>query len=120
VRRREFIALVGGAVVACKLTVWAQQPGPPGVGFLSSLSPQEPTFVMPAFHQGLNETGYETGAALALDGPARRLHTRSSVSHNTVTIKEQLPPSPIIFGLRCRHALGLLPPTRQGLSAACQ
>jgi putative tryptophan/tyrosine transport system substrate-binding protein len=39
----------------------------PVVGFLSSLSPQELTFVMPAFHQGLNEAGFDEGRNIAIE-----------------------------------------------------
>jgi ABC-type uncharacterized transport system substrate-binding protein len=41
--------------------VRAQQPAMPVVGFVSSLSPGDLTFVMPAFHQGLNAAGFEEG-----------------------------------------------------------
>ena len=56
-RRRHFITLLGGAAAALPLAVRAQQPAKPAVGFLSSLSPGELTFVMPAFHQGLKRVG---------------------------------------------------------------
>ena len=39
----------------------------PVVGFLSSLSPLELTFVMPAFHQGLNEAGFVEGRNIAIE-----------------------------------------------------
>jgi ABC-type uncharacterized transport system substrate-binding protein len=65
VRRREFITLLGSA--AGWPLVRRAAAGPPVVGFLSSLSPEEPTFVMPAFHQGLNETGYVEGRNIAIE-----------------------------------------------------
>jgi putative ABC transport system substrate-binding protein len=39
----------------------------PVAGFLSSLPPQELTFVMPAFHQGLNEAGFVEGRNIAIE-----------------------------------------------------
>jgi ABC-type uncharacterized transport system substrate-binding protein len=67
-RRREFLKAIGGvAAVPWPLTVHAQQPALPVAGFLSSLSPQELTLVMPAFHQGLNEAGYAEGRNIAIE-----------------------------------------------------
>jgi putative ABC transport system substrate-binding protein len=60
-KRREFIALVGGATVAWPLTVRAQQPAMPVVGFLTNRSPGESAHLVAAFHQGLGETGYVDG-----------------------------------------------------------
>ena len=58
-RRREFIALVGGAVVAYR-TLVAQQPGKVSrVGFLR-VGPPPPRFVE-GFRQGLRELGYVEG-----------------------------------------------------------
>jgi putative ABC transport system substrate-binding protein len=39
----------------------------PVAGFLSSLSPLELTFVLPAFHQGLNEAGFVEGRNIAIE-----------------------------------------------------
>src|SRR5215207_8800398 len=66
-RRRHFITLLGGAAAALPLAVRAQQPAKPAVGFLSSLSPGELTFVMPAFHQGLNASGFVDGRNIAIE-----------------------------------------------------
>jgi len=66
-RRREFLSLVGGATVLWPLSARAQTPAMPVVGFLSSLSPLELTFVMPALHQGLNEAGFVEGRNIAIE-----------------------------------------------------
>jgi len=63
-RRREFIALAGGAAVsslACPQAARAQQPTMPVLGFLSSGSADAFAHRVRAFHQGLKEAGYVDG-----------------------------------------------------------
>src|SRR5262245_50486313 len=59
-RRREFIAGLGGAAV-WPLVARAQQSSVPVVGFLSSRSPEDSVYVLDAFRKGLRETGYVDG-----------------------------------------------------------
>jgi ABC-type uncharacterized transport system substrate-binding protein len=66
VKRRDFIALLSGAAAGWPFALRAQQPLPV-IGFLSSLSPSELTFVMPAFHQGLNEVGFVEGRNITIE-----------------------------------------------------
>ena len=65
-RRRQFITLLGGAA-AWPVGARAQQSAMPIVGFLSSLSPSELTFVMPAFHQGLNAASFVEGRNIVIE-----------------------------------------------------
>jgi ABC-type uncharacterized transport system substrate-binding protein len=67
-KRREFIALLGG-VAAWPLAARAQQPAMPVVGFLRSglLPGPDTTHRGTAFHQGMKETGYVEGRNVAIE-----------------------------------------------------
>src|SRR3979411_556432 len=66
-RRRDFIALVGGASVGWPRVAHAQVPASPIIGFLNSTSPVAFTRFVAAFQQGLNETGYIEGRNVTIE-----------------------------------------------------
>jgi len=65
VKRREFIAGLGG-VVAWPLAEGAQQPAIPVVGWLRG-GPLPTAEVLAAFRQGLNELGYIEGRNVKIE-----------------------------------------------------
>jgi putative ABC transport system substrate-binding protein len=66
-RRRNFIALLGGAVAVGTLAAHAQQPAMPVIGFMSARSPEDSTHLLAAFRRGLAEGGYVEGQNLSIE-----------------------------------------------------
>ena len=66
-RRRDILALLGGASLVRSLTAHAQQPAIPVIGFLSSRSAAKSASLVAAFHTGLVEGGYIEGQGVYVE-----------------------------------------------------
>jgi ABC-type uncharacterized transport system substrate-binding protein len=67
-RRREFIALLGGAVAAWPLAARSQQSGKlPTIGFLGAATPSVASQLVAAFVQRLRELGWIEGRTVAIE-----------------------------------------------------
>jgi putative tryptophan/tyrosine transport system substrate-binding protein len=67
IRRREFMALLGGAAAAWPVAAGAQQPAMPVVGFIHPQFPNAASSFLAAFHQGLKKAGFVEGQNAAIE-----------------------------------------------------
>jgi putative ABC transport system substrate-binding protein len=67
VKRRDFMALLGGAAASWPITARAQQAAMPVIGFLRSTSAASSAQLVAAFRQGLKEAGFVEGQDVIID-----------------------------------------------------
>jgi putative ABC transport system substrate-binding protein len=65
-RRREFIALLGGGVAGWPLAARAQRPSIPVIGFLDATTAADTVYRVSAFRDGLKEAGFIDGHNVAI------------------------------------------------------
>jgi putative tryptophan/tyrosine transport system substrate-binding protein len=66
-RRRNFIALMSGAIAGSLLPARAQQSAMPAIGFLSSLGRNDRPYLAEAFRRGLSERGFVEQRNVAIE-----------------------------------------------------
>src|SRR5215469_7418365 len=66
-RRRKFIAVLGGAAVVWPLAARPQQKPMPVIGYLSSQSAEALAPILPAFRDGLKAEGYIEGRNVSIE-----------------------------------------------------
>jgi ABC-type uncharacterized transport system substrate-binding protein len=117
-KRREFIALLGGAAT-WPLAARAQQPPPlPIIGFMSARGPEDSAYLLEAFRRGLAEGGFVQGQnvaiefrwahgqydrlpAIAADLVSRRVNVITAVGGDPspIAAKHATSTIPIVFGV---------------------
>jgi putative ABC transport system substrate-binding protein len=66
-KRREFIAVLGGMAATWPFMARAQQPALPVIGFLSSRTAKQAEYLVTAIQEGLKDEGYIEGQNVAIE-----------------------------------------------------
>jgi putative tryptophan/tyrosine transport system substrate-binding protein len=82
-RRREFIAGLGGSAAAWPLAARAQQPAVPVIGWISAV-PGTMERALPLFSQGLAETGYVVGRNVTIDASGDHVGQQAAIAADLV------------------------------------
>ena len=67
IARREFLAMLLGGAAAWPLAARGQQPAMPVIGFMSTRSPEDSTYLLAAFRRSLAEGGFVEGQNVAIE-----------------------------------------------------
>ena len=130
VRRREFIAGLAGTAAATTLrqhAALAQQSAIPTIGWLDFGSPESAREAIPAFQQGLAETGYVDGRNVAVEYRWAEFHddrlptlAADLVGRHVVVIATTGGPAPALAAKAAAPTLGRGRSGRQPRSAGRQ
>jgi putative ABC transport system substrate-binding protein len=66
-KRRGFITLLGGTIIAWPLVAQTQQPAMPTIGFIRNTTRDDSADLLKAMHQGLRQAGYVEGRNVTVE-----------------------------------------------------
>jgi putative tryptophan/tyrosine transport system substrate-binding protein len=111
-RRREFIAFVGGTVVTWPLATRAQQPKPPTIGYFGATTAAAEKLRTNAFVQRLGELGWIDGQTVAIEyrWAESRTERFPEVAADLVRLRvDTIVATSIAAALACKQATAVIP-----------
>ena len=111
-RRREFIILGGGAAIAWPLTVRAQQPKPPTIGYFGATTAAAEKLRTNAFVQRLGELGWIDAQTVAIEyrWAESRTERFPEVAADLVRLRvNTIVATSIAAALACKQATAVIP-----------